>query len=194
MIVLFIKTTYSRKLLVLILQLTLGIPLLAQKTTPAISNVDTKAINAAGGNLAANNFILNWSFGEVFSTTLSMSDKLILTTDFLQSSNAEIILVPATDTISQADSIQLSVKAFPNPAQSFIYLTIDQSKVKVLNVGLYNAQGNLLFSVDEILNTAILYNRTITVKQYAPGIYLLVIKYVFGKTHYRTKVFKIIKV
>ena len=181
-------------LLVLILQLTLGIPLLAQKITPTISNVDTKAINAAGGNLADNNFILNWSFGEVFSTTLSMSDKLILTTDFLQSTNAEIILIPATDTVSQADSIQLSIKAFPNPAQSFIYLTIDQSKVKLLNVGLYNAQGNLLFSVDEILNTAILYNRTITVKQYTPGIYLLVINYVFGNTHYRTKVFKIIKV
>jgi hypothetical protein len=178
----------------LFFQLTLSIALDAQIATPAISNIDTKTLNAAGGNFKLNNFILNWSFGEVFSTTLSKSDKLILTTDFLQSSNIEIILIPPDDTILQDDSIQLSIKVFPNPAALFLYLTIDQTKVKLLTIGLYNTQGNLLFSVDEILNTTNLYNRTIPVNQYTPGVYLLAIKYVFGKTHYRTKVFKIIKV
>ena len=71
-----------------------------------------------------NNLILNWSFGEVFSTTLSKSDKIILTTDFLQSSNFDIILIPPTDTILPGDSIQLSIKAFPNPVNSNIYLLI----------------------------------------------------------------------
>ena len=178
----------------LIFKLIMGTSIHAQITTPLLSNIDPKTLNAAGGNFALNNFILNWSFGEVFSTTLSKSDKIILTTDFLQSSNTEIILIPPTDTILPGDSIHLSIKAFPNPVNSAIYLTIDQSKLKLLSIGLYSAQGDLIYSSDEILNTALLYNKTILVKNYTPGIYLLVVKYVFSKNQYRTKVFKIIKV
>lgn len=181
-------------LLVLIFKLILANSIHAQIITPSLTNIDPKTLNAAGGNLALNNFILNWSFGEVFSTTLSRSDKIILTTDFLQSNNFDIILIPPTDTILPGDSIQLSIKAFPNPVNSAIYLTIDQSKIKILSIGLYSAQGDLIYSVDEILNTAPLYNKTILVKNYNPGVYLLVVKYVFSKNQYRTKVFKIIKV
>lgn len=194
MTVLFIKNTYSRLLFVLIFKLILATSIHAQINTPSLTNIDPKTLNAGGGSFVLNNIILNWSFGEVFSTTLSKSDKIILTTDFLQSNNFDIILIPPTDTILPGDSIQLSIKAFPNPVNSNIYLTIDQSKIKLLSIGLYSAQGNLLYSVDEILNNALLYNKTILVKNYTPGIYLLVVKYVFSKNQYRTKVFKIIKV
>ena len=194
MIVLLIKPTYSRLLFILIFKLILSTSIHAQITKPSLSNIDPKTLNAAGGNFALNNFILNWSFGEVFSTTLSKSDRIILTTDFLQSSNFDIILIPPTDTILPGDSIELSIKAFPNPVNSAIYLTIDQSKIKILSIGLYSAQGDLIYSVDEILNTALIYNKTILVKNYTAGIYLLVVKYVFSENQYRTKVFKIIKV
>lgn len=176
-----------------ILLLTCNLFLNAQLYKSKVTNVDPKTLNTSGGSFSNDNFVFNWSFGEVFSTTLSKSEKLILTTDFLQSKDVEIILIPVTDTVLPGDSIQLSIKAFPNPVYSNLYLTIDQFKVKLLTVSLYNAQGNQLYAVDELLNTAQLYSRVIPMSNYAKGTYLLAIKYVFNNNHYRTKVFKIIK-
>ena len=193
-IALYTKYTYSRVILLSILYLSLVICLHAQTNKPVNVNVDPKTLNAAGGNYSFISSNINWSFGEVFSTTLSNSDKLILTTDFLQSNNSDIILIPPNDTLYADDSIQFSIKAFPNPATSTIFLSIDQSRLKLLTIELYNSIGNKLYSVDEILNNSLLYNKAIPLTSYTVGTYLLVVKYVFNKNHYRTKVFKIVKV
>ena len=190
----FSKTTYSRIGLSILLQIIFCTGLLSQFAKPIIVNVDPKTINASGGSYQLNTLMINWSVGEVFSTTLSQSDKLIVSTGFLQSKEVDIILVPPTDTILPIDSIHLNIKVFPNPVKSNLNLTIAQSNIKVISIALYSVQGNLLNVIDEPLNDAVLYSRSIIMTPYPAGTYLLAVRYIIDNLHYRTKLFKIIKI
>ncbi len=177
----------------MILQIIFYSQLYAQIAKPNIFNVDPKIINASGGSYQSNNLSINWSFGEVFSTTFTASEKLIISTGFLQSKDVDLILVPPTDTILPIDSIHLNIKVFPNPVKSNLILTIPQSNIKVISIALYTVRGNLLQTIDEPLNDAKSYSRSILMTPYPAGMYLLAVYYVINDLHYRTKLFKIIK-
>jgi len=193
-IVLLIKTIYSRIGLFLLIQILLCSQLYAQHTNPKIINVDPKTLNASGGSYVNNNMVINWSFGEVFSTTLTESNKIIVSTGFLQSKDMDIILVPPTDTILPIDSTHLAINVFPNPVKSYLNLTIAQSDIKLISIALYSIQGNLIQTIDEALNDAKLYNRSILMTPYPSGTYILAVRYIVDDFHYRTKLFKIIKI
>ena len=101
--------------------------------------------------------------------------------------------MPPTDTILPIDSIHLNIKVFPNPVKSNLILTIPQSNIKVISIALYTVRGNLLQTIDEPLNDAKSYSRSILMTPYPAGMYLLAVYYVINDLHYRTKLFKIIK-
>ena len=71
----------------MILQIIFYSQLYAQIAKPNIFNVDPKIINASGGSYQSNNLSINWSFGEVFSTTFTASEKLIITVTVIANGN-----------------------------------------------------------------------------------------------------------
>lgn len=138
-------------------------------------NYNLQLVSSAGDSYQNENFLIDWSVGEIAIETFQ-SESLILTQGFHQGSLEISTLINHSD-------LNISMKVYPNPTSSYIYLTTEATNEK-LQVIITSLIGTTIFS-GEINNS----NWKFDFSNYASGTYILLI----SSNKQTLKSFKIIK-
>ncbi len=153
---------------------------------------DPVTVNASSG-LYKNMFeLVDWNFGEVFASSLTDNQKLLITTGFLQSKEYQKILLPSLDSLLDLDKDNSLLSIFPNPVSDQFYVKNIQPLFKITEMNMYNINGNLIKIIEEPFSTPI-FNKKISVSNLPSGEYVLMVKYIINQKYYRAKLFKIVK-
>jgi len=137
-----------------------------------------QSINATGGDALGGGGTVSYSMGQVFCQTHEAVNGSVA--EGVQQAY-EISVVAG---INEAESISLSVSAFPNPTDGNLTLSIEEFEISDLYYFLYDMQGKLL------QNEKIISNRTsISIDNFVTATYF--IRVVLGNNEVKT--FKIIK-
>ena len=175
--------------LILVLSFTICIPSSGQQK---MDFKDPVTLNASSG-LYKNMFeLVDWNFGEVFASSLTDNQKLLITTGFLQSKEYQKILLPSLDSLLDLDKDNSLLSIFPNPVSDQFYVKNIQPLFKITEMNMYNINGNLIKIIEEPFSTPI-FNKKISVSNLPSGEYVLMVKYIINQKYYRTKLFKIVK-
>lgn len=153
---------------------------------------DPVTLNASSG-LYQNMFeLVDWNFGEVFASSLTDNQKLLITTGFLQSKELQKILLPALDSLLDLDKDNSLLSVFPNPVVDQLYVKNIHPLFKITEMNVYDIRGNLIKIIEEPFSTPI-FNKKIQVSNLSSGEYVLMVKYIINQKYYRAKIFKIVK-
>ncbi len=153
---------------------------------------DPVTLNASSG-LYQNMFeLVDWNFGEVFASSLTDNQKLLITTGFLQSKELQKILLPALDSLLDLDKDNSLLSVFPNPVSDQLYVKNIHPLFKITEMNMYDIRGNLIKIVEEPFSAPI-FNKKIQVSNLSSGEYVLMVKYIINQKYYRAKIFKIVK-
>ncbi len=99
-----------------------------------IEALQQTVISSGGEVLTANNYMLHFSIGEVVTTTLTASSKM-LTQGFHQ---GELLVMP-TD-VADIGTLQ-PIKIHPNPTQAVLYVELAFEAIENIDLVLYDATG-----------------------------------------------------
>lgn len=136
------------------------------------------AIPATGGEASGSGGSASYSAGQVVYTTTTGTNGSVA------QGVQQPFEISVVSVIEEATGIDLMVSAYPNPANDFLILSIDDLEISNLSYQLYDMNGKLL------KNREIEGNRTRTVmKNLVPAIYFL--KVANGKKEVKT--YKIVK-
>jgi hypothetical protein len=136
--------------------------------------------------------LVDWNFGEVFSSPLTDNQKLLITTGFLQSKVVQKILLPALDSLLALDKDNTLLAIFPNPVVDQFFVKNIHPLFKITEMNIYDIKGNLIKIIEEPFSTPI-FNKNIQVSNLSSGQYVLMVKYIINQKYYRAKIFKIVK-
>lgn len=153
---------------------------------------DPVTLNASSG-LYKNMFeLVDWNFGEVFASSLTDNQKLLITTGFLQSKELQKILLPALDSLLDLDKDNSLLSVFPNPVADQLFVRNPHPLFKITEMNMYDIRGNLIKILEEPFSTPI-FNMKIQLSNLSSGEYVLMVKYIINQKYYRAKIFKIVK-
>jgi hypothetical protein len=119
-------------------------------------SIGPSVINSTGGsyNQPANNFNLDWSVGEmplVASFETSGSNVYYLTNGFLQPTKLghikEARVIPAAVTESKTE-----IHIFPNPAVSYVDVTVHMPDTGRVRLSLYNVLGREVYAKEAVID------------------------------------------
>ena len=98
--------------------------------------ISNEAIGSAGKTAQTNTMQLDWSIGEIVTTTVAGQD-LMLTQGFLQPVKLTLL---ETSNASASNEIQIGV--YPNPTKSFLYVNPGNFEYSGMDFKLTDVQGN----------------------------------------------------
>lgn len=99
-----------------------------------------EAITSTGGNASGDSGTLSYSAGQVVYQTNTG------TSGFVVEGVQQPYDISVVTALEEAQGINLSISAYPNPANDFIKLTVENFEVSNLQYQLYNMNGKLLLN------------------------------------------------
>ena len=132
----------------------------------------------SGGNASSSTGSVSYSVGQTFSNT-SESNTGSVATGVQQAFEISVI-----SAIVEANSVNLSCEAYPNPVTNYLQLNISELSFEDMEYQLYQANGTLVNSSSVNAKTT-----AIDMQQYTQGIYILNV--ISGNT--KIKSFRIVK-
>lgn len=154
--------------------------------------IDPVTLNASSGTYKTMFQVIDWNFGESFTASLTDKNKLLITSGFLQSKAFEQLIIPAVDTLQFLDKNPNYLTVSPTLVTDFLRLKNSQPLFKIVDLTIYDINGNLLKIIEEPYSTPA-YTQKINIQHLTNGTYILMAKYIINQKYYRVKVFKFIK-
>jgi membrane-bound inhibitor of C-type lysozyme len=127
-------------------------------------NAQLQVIASSGGHEESSESSIAWTLGEVVIAAHTKSG-VMLTQGFHQS-NLEI-----TTAVDESHSLDIQVKAYPNPVQNKLTVEVDNNEAMDLSLQLFDINGRLLLKRQ--LNNS---RQNLNLEKYAQGQYILWIR------------------
>ncbi len=160
----------------------LGVAILLAFTFSLSTATAQESVNATGGDASGSGGSASWSVGQVAYQTHTGTSGSVA--EGVQQPY-EIFVVTG---IEEAEGINLSISAYPNPATDYLELKVESEKLKDLSYQLYDMNGKLLQSEKITSNQT-----SIVMSNLVPATYFVKVVNTNHDLSQEVKTFKIIK-